>query len=165
MSDIYRSGFRALASAIVLTLSLGPGAQAHDYKLSNLAIDHPWTRATPGGAKVAGGYMSITNNGSASDRLVGGTFAGAARVEVHEMKLVDGVMQMRPLPGGLEIKPGETVKLEPGGFHLMFVGMSRQIREGDKPRGQLRFEKAGTVEVDYAVTPVGASPAQPAHQH
>jgi periplasmic copper chaperone A len=162
LAVLFRRGFCALALAA--GLMLGHGASAQEFKSGTLTIKAPWTRATPGGAKVAGGYMTITNNGSESDRLVGGTFPGAARVEIHEMKMDGGVMQMRPLTNGLEIKAGETIKLEPGGFHAMFVGMSTQLKPGDKPRGQLRFEKAGTIEVDYAVAPVGAS-QPPAHGH
>jgi copper(I)-binding protein len=104
---------RSLALAIALVLGAG-GASAHDYKVGNLEIDRPWSRATPKGAKVASGYVKITNSGSTPDRLIGGTFAPSRVVELHEMSVERGVMKMRELKGGLEIKPGATVELKPG---------------------------------------------------
>ena len=89
-------------------------AAAADFTVGNIQIGNPWTRATPKGADVAGGYMKITNKGSVPDSLIGGSSAAADRFEVHEMSMVDGVMKMRPLAKGLEVKPGETVELKPG---------------------------------------------------
>jgi copper(I)-binding protein len=71
------------------------------FRLGDLTVSSPWTRATPGGAKIAGGYLKITNNGSAPDRFVGAKSAEADHVEIHEMSMNDGVMKMRPLPNGL----------------------------------------------------------------
>ena len=85
-----------------------------------ITLEQPWSRATPAGAKVGGGYLRITNTGPEPDRLVGGTFPLAAKVEVHEMSLEDNVMRMKQVEGGLEIEPGATVELKPGGYHLMF---------------------------------------------
>ena len=69
----------------------------------SLTLAQPWSRATPGGAKVGGGYLSITNTGAASDRLIGGSFPLASKVEVHEMRMEGDVMRMKPVEGGLEI--------------------------------------------------------------
>ena len=104
---------RLLLSAILIAFVAGP-VWAHDYKVGALQIGHPWSRVTPKGATVAGGYLKITNTGTASDRLVGGSATISGRFEIHEMKVVSGMMQMRPLPNGLEIKPGQTVELKPG---------------------------------------------------
>ena len=82
---------------------------AHEYKLGTLHIEHPWARATPKGTSVGGGYMKITNTGTAPDRLIGGSSPISGRFEIHEMSMDNGVMRMRPLKDGLEIKPGETV--------------------------------------------------------
>ena len=87
-------------------------------EVGSLVIEAPWARATPGGAKVAGGYVKITNKGTQSDRLVGGSLAGAREVEVHEMSMSNNVMKMRHLKDGLEIKPGQTVELKPGGYRM-----------------------------------------------
>jgi uncharacterized protein YcnI/copper(I)-binding protein len=132
----------------------------------DLMIATAWTRATPPGAKVAGGYVTITNNGKTSDRLTGGSFDSGDHIEVHEMSMTDGVMKMRPLADGLEIKPGATVKLEPGGYHLMMMGLTKPLAKGDKVKAQLQFEKAGKVEVELDVNAVGATaPAAGGHMH
>jgi uncharacterized protein YcnI/copper(I)-binding protein len=132
----------------------------------DLMISTPWTRATPPGAKVAGGYLTVTNGGKTSDKLLGGTFTGGSRIEVHEMSMNDGVMKMRPLNDGLEIKPGATVKLEPGGYHLMLMDLAKPLAKGDKVKAQLQFEKAGKVDVELDVNAVGASaPAGGGHAH
>jgi copper(I)-binding protein len=126
------------------------------YKVGTLVIEAPWTRATPGGARVGGGYLKITNTGAESDRLLGGSLPIAAAVEVHQMSMTDGVMKMRKLEGGLEIKPGQTVELKPGGYHLMFIGLRQGLQQGQPVKGTLRFEKAGSVELEYRVEPIGA---------
>ena len=133
-------------------------------KAGPLNLEQPWSRATPGGAKVGGGYLSITNTGAAPDRLVGGSFPLASKVEVHEMRMEGDVMRMKPVEGGLEIKPGATVELKPGGYHLMFMDLKEPLKEGQKVKGTLVFEKAGSVEVEYAVRGMGgAAPAE--HKH
>jgi periplasmic copper chaperone A len=133
-------------------------SQAHDYKAGSLEIKHPWSRATPKGATVAGGYLSIVNTGSAPDRLIGGSVEGAGKFEVHEMSIDGGVMKMRQLPKGLEIKPGQTVELKPGSYHLMFIGLKQPFQQGKSVKGTLEFEKAGKIAVEYAVEAIGASP-------
>jgi uncharacterized protein YcnI len=133
-------------------------------KAGALNIEQPWSRATPGGAKVGGGYLRITNGGTTPDRLVGGSFPLAGKVEVHEMRMEGDVMRMKPVEGGLEIKPGATVELKPGGFHLMFMDLKEPLKEGQTVKGTLTFEKAGSVAVEYAVRGMGgAAPAE--HKH
>ena len=135
------------------------------YKVGNLVITAPWARATPKGAPVGGGYLSITNNGTEPDRLIGGSFAAAGgRTEVHEMKVEGGVMKMRPLTAGLEIKPSQTVELKPGGYHLMFMALKQQLKAGETVKGTLEFAKAGKVEVSYPVRAQG-SPGAGDHGH
>lgn len=131
-------------------------APVQSFKIGNLVIEAPWARATPGGAQVGGGYMKITNSGKESDRLLGGSLPIAGEVEVHEMTMSADVMKMRRLPDGLEIKPGATVELKPGGNHLMFTGLRGGLKAGQAIKGTLVFQKAGTVEVEYRVAPVGA---------
>jgi copper(I)-binding protein len=143
-------------------------ADAHDFKVGSLVIDHPWARATPGGAKVAAGYMTITNKGAAPDRLIGGSLQRAGRIELHEMRMEGDVMRMRQLPRGLEIKPGQSVKLAPGGYHLMFMGLKAPLKQGERIKGQLTFEKAGTIDIEYAVESIGAKSSggqEGGHQH
>jgi copper(I)-binding protein len=136
------------------------------YKVGSLVIEAPWTRATPGGAQVGGAYLKITNAGAGADRLIGGSLPIATAVEVHEMSMTDGVMKMRKLEKGLEIKPGQTVELKPGGYHIMFLGLREGLKQGQPVKGTLVFEKAGTVEVEYRVAPIGAQSGDtpPMHQ-
>lgn len=136
------------------------------YKIGDLVVVSPWTRATPGGAKIAGGYLKITNNGTSADRLTGATSASADRAEIHEMSMTDGVMKMRPLADGLTIKPGETVELKPGGFHMMFMDIKQPLKQGDALKAKLIFEKAGKLDVSFGVQAIGAGAgAAPAHKH
>lgn len=128
------------------------------FKAGSLVIEAPWSRATPGGARVAAGYLKITNTGKEADRLIDGTVEVANKFEIHEMTMADNVMKMRMLPNGLEIKPGETVELKPGGYHLMFVDLARPLKADDVVKGVLRFERAGEVAVEYRVAPLGALP-------
>jgi periplasmic copper chaperone A len=154
-------------TAVLLALALATGtsiAIAEDYSIGTLQIGNPWTRATPKGSTVAGGYMKITNKGSAPDRLVGGSAAVAGRFEVHSMVMEQGVAKMRPVEGGLEIKPGETVELKPGSLHVMLMGLKQPLEKGQKVKGTLEFEKAGKVEIEYAVEALGVSaPAKHGH--
>src|SRR6185436_5327294 len=104
---------RAFMPALLLAV-LATSAQAHDYQAGSIGIDHPWARATPRNAPVAGGYLKITNTGTTSDRLLGGSTEVAKRFEIHEMSMEGGVMKMRELKDGLTIAPGATVELKPG---------------------------------------------------
>jgi copper(I)-binding protein len=142
-------------------------SEKKSYTIGQLVIEAPWARATPGGAQVGAGYLKITNKGTEPDRLVGGSLPISTSVEVHEMAMTDGVMKMRMLEKGLEIKPGQTVELKPGGYHLMFTGLREGLKEGKPVKGTLVFEKAGTVEVEYRVAPIGARSggSSPAKQH
>lgn len=142
------------------------GAQtvlAHEFKVGDLEIGHPWSRATPAGAKVAGGYFTITNKGGTADRLLSISSDISDRAELHEMAVKDGVMTMRPVAGGLEIPAGGKVALAPGGYHLMFVGLKRQPKQGEKFSATLTFEKAGAVSVDFAVEGMGETGATDDH--
>jgi periplasmic copper chaperone A len=155
---------RTMMLAVLLALVTGAAA-AHDYKLGTLEIKHPWARATPKGAPVGGGYLTIVNTGTTPDRLIGGSVAVAAKFEIHEMTMDHGVMKMRPLAKGLEIKPGATVELKPGSYHLMFMGLKAPLKQGDRVKGTLVFEKAGKLDVDFVVQSIGASKAMPDMTH
>jgi copper(I)-binding protein len=146
----------SLILAAVLAAALTMSAQAQDITAGTLKISAPWTRATPKGASVGGGYLTITNTGTAPDRLVSGTSDVSSRFEIHEMSMDNGVMKMRSMPKGLEIKPGETVTFRPGGYHVMFMGLKQPFEQGKRVKATLEFEKAGKVELDFAVEGVGA---------
>jgi copper(I)-binding protein len=145
-----------LAAMLVLAAPALAPARAQDYTAGAIEIEAPWLRATPTGAKVAGGYMKLRNTGGKSDRLVGGSSPVAGAFEVHEMRMDGGVMMMRELPGGLELPPGETVELKPGSYHIMLLDLRQTLKAGDKIKGTLQFEKAGKVEVEYTVRGMGS---------
>ena len=147
---------RAIACATVLVYFLAAPALAEEVKAGDLVITQAWSRATPGGAKVAGGYLTIENKGSTPDRLFGGSADVADKVQIHEMTMNDGVMTMRLLDQGLTIEPGKTVKLAPGGYHLMLLDLKSPLKRGDKVPVTLEFEKAGKVTVSFDVQGVGA---------
>jgi periplasmic copper chaperone A len=132
-------------------------ATAHDYKVGTLEISHPWTRATPPTAQTGGGFLTVTNKGTAPDRLVAARSGASDRVEIHEMKMDGNVMRMRELEKGLEIPAGATVMLKPGGFHIMFMGLKAPFAKDAKVPVTLVFEKAGSLDVALDVEALGAS--------
>lgn len=150
--------------AFAMLFAAAQGSLAHEFKAGDLEIMHPWSRATPDGAKVAAGYAKIKNNGASADRLVSATGEIAAVAQIHEMAVdAAGVMTMRQLADGLEIPAGATVELKPGSFHIMFMDLTQPAKEGVKFKGTLTFEKAGKVDVEFAVDAVGGAPAQEGH--
>ena len=147
----------AIALMTVTGVALpGTIACAGEKKAKGIEIQDAWTRATPKGSKVAAGYMSVRNKGQADDRLLSATADIADRVEIHEMKMANGVMSMRPLADGLVVSAGQTIKLEPGGYHIMFIGLKNQITKGDSFKGTIVFEKAGAIPVEYKAEAIGA---------
>lgn len=150
----------AAAGALALAAS---SALAHGYKLGDLQIGHPWSRATPAGAKVGGGYLSIENKGATPDRLVSVSAPFAGRTEIHEMATKDGVMTMRPMADGVTVPPGQKVEFKPGGYHIMFMDLKAPLKQGERVKGTLTFEKAGTVEVEFQVDAIGAKTEE--HKH
>lgn len=138
-----------------LALVLGIGL-AYAQSSNSIVVEKPFSRATPGGSHVGVGYMSITNKGTAADRLVSASSPAAEKVQIHEMAMQNGVMKMRELPNGLPIEAGKTVALAPGGNHLMLVGLKAPLKQGDKIPMTLNFEKAGKVDVVLDVQGVGA---------
>ena len=152
MNKLSRIFALAAFSAVVVAAPV----RADDVKAGDLVISQAWSRATPGGAKVAGGFLTIENKGSTTDKLVAVSAEIAGKVEVHEMAMDNGVMNMRPLDKGLVIEPGKTVKLAPGGNHLMLQDLKRPFKQGDKVPVTLEFEKAGKVAVSLDVQGVGA---------
>lgn len=153
---INKASFGSIAGAVLFALILRAPASADDVKAGDLVISQAWSRATPGGAKVAGGYFTIENKGTAADRLVGGSADIAGKVEIHEMAMDNGVMKMRPLDKGVTIEPGKTVKFAPGGYHFMLEQLKAPLKQGDKVPVTLEFEKAGKVAVSLDVQGVGA---------
>ena len=140
-----------LLTALLFSLFVTFSTEAQEIKLGDLIIMNPIARATPPGAKIGGGYILIKNNGTISDRLIGGTASFAEKVEIHEMKMVDTIMKMKKLEDGLEIPAGATVKLQPGGYHIMFMRLKEGLKVNGTRKVTLTFEKAGKIELLFQV--------------
>ena len=142
--------FLVLSAILASTLSAAAG---------QIEVASPWLRATPHGAPVAGGYATIVNHGATPDRLIGASIPMAPTGEVHAMTMANGIMHMARLPDGLTIAPGATVSLKPGGYHLMFLKPTAQLKEGQHIAGSLTFAKAGSVDVTFVVAGMAATAA------
>ncbi len=159
---------RTLRTALIAA-SLLAGAPAlaqehhHAVTAGALEIVHPWSRATPGGAKVAGGYVTVVNKGTAPDRLLSAAADSiSAKAEIHETSMKDGMMSMKPV-AGIAVPAGGTISLKPGSWHIMFTGLKRPLKQGETFPGSLTFEKAGKVDVEFTVEALGAAaPSMPA---
>ena len=146
-----------VAAAVLLAMLFVEPTEAGDAKAGDIVITQAWSRATPSGAKVAGGYLTIENKGAVADRLIGGSGDVAGKFEIHEMSMNNGVMTMRELDKGLTIEPGKTVKLAPGGYHLMLMDLKGPpLKQGDQVPVTLEFERAGKVPLSLDVEGVGA---------
>ena len=150
-----------LIAALLLVTFAASSALAETYKVGALQIDQPWARATPPSAPAGGGFLKITNTGTAPDRLVSASSPAAEMVQVHEMKMDGNVMRMREVEKGLEIPPGGSVTLAPGGYHLMMMGLKGPLKQGTDVPVTLVFEKAGKIDVQLRVVGLGAT--QPGH--
>lgn len=150
---LLRVALLACASFYVLQVSFG---SAHEFRAGDIAIDRPWTRAVGASAPTAAGYMVLRNGGTVPDRLVSAATPMATAIEMHQMSMTDGIMRMRPLPDGIELPPGQSVRLEPGGLHLMLIGPMGGLARGTRVPVRLRFERAGQVAVELIVEAAGA---------
>jgi periplasmic copper chaperone A len=148
----------AVVAAVAMTASTlsVPLARADEVKAGDLVITEAWSRATPSGAKIGGGYVTIENKGATPDKLIGASSDVAGSIQVHEMSMTNGTMKMRPVENGLVIDPGKTVKLAPGGYHLMMMDLKKPLKQGDKLPITLEFEKAGKAQITLDVMGVGA---------
>ena len=159
-----RGGWVAMLAAVLLLTSAG--ALAATFKSGGIAVENAWSRATPGTAKVGAGFLTIKNEGEAEDRLISAASPIAARAEIHETKMENDMMTMRPVSGGIAIPPGGSVALAPQGYHLMFAGLTAPLKEGEQFKATLTFEHAGAVEVTFDVKAMRApAPASAEHHH
>lgn len=144
---------RSLLSLVAMLASAG-SAHADSGGISVVA---PWLLATPPSAKVAGGFLTITNTGALEDRLIAAATDVAGSVVIHEMKTVNGVMMMSEHHPGVTVKPNATVTLKPFAHHLMLMDLKRQLNAGDKVKVLLSFEKAGALDTEFTVEPIGSN--------
>jgi periplasmic copper chaperone A len=125
---------------------------------SSIIVEQPWSRATPSGAKTGAVYMTIDNKSGTADRLTGASSDVADKLQIHEMKVENGVMQMREIAGGLPIPANGSVVLKPGSYHVMLIGLKKPLAAGEKFPLTLTFENAGNISVTVPVQAMGAAP-------
>ena len=149
--------YKKLLIAAAVLCTLAAHATAETVTIGNLKIDSPTLRATAPGANVGAGYLSITNMGTATERLTGGDASFAGKVEIHEMKMENQVMRMKHLADGLEIPAGKTAILAPGGNHVMFMQLKEPLMEGENQPVSLIFENAGKIDLNFEVKSIAAT--------
>ena len=145
--------FALLAAVIAVT----PALFAQSGKTSTIAVEQPWARATPAGARTGAVYLTVANKANTADRLTSVSSDVAAKVQIHEMAVVNGVMQMRQLVNGLAIPAGGSVTLKPGSYHVMLIGLKKALTAGETVPLTLTFAKAGNISVTVPVKTMGAS--------
>ena len=149
-----------LTAAAAITL-----ARSAEVSAGDLTVTGAWARATPPGAEVGAAYLRIANQGASDDRLLGVASSAATSVTLHESAEENGVATMRPVVT-YRIPVGGALEMEPGGPHLMLVGLAAPLKEGEALSLTLRFEKAGELTLELPVAPIGAStPTSQAHDH
>jgi copper(I)-binding protein len=158
MPDLFAKSRHGAAALLALSIAAlwGGRAAAADYRVGSLDVTQPWARATPKGASTGAAYLTVTNTGSKSARLSCASTAAAATCRIHEMSMSNGVMKMRPVEGGLEIKPGQTVTLKPGGYHVMLEGLKMPLKAGDKVEATLTSSDGASVNVEFPIAAIGA---------
>jgi copper(I)-binding protein len=138
----------------VLALLAGP-VLAHDAKVGDLVIMEPWARATIGQVKTGAVYLTVINHGAAGDRLLALSTPVAAKAQLHSNIVDAGVMKMRPVEA-IDIEAKGSTALEPGGVHVMLMGVRNPLEEGDVFPMTLTFETAGSVDVEVHVQGIAA---------
>jgi hypothetical protein len=149
---------RVIGCAILLTalLLIGVGqAMAHEFASKGVTVAHPWARATPGGVKVGGAYLEIKAAAGRGDRLIAAKSPVAGAAELHNHIMENGIARMRRVDA-IVVPAGKSVILKPGGYHLMLTDLKAPLREGDLLKLTLVFERAGEIEVEATVEPIGA---------
>ena len=152
------------AGALALAALVATAAIAHEFKLGDLMIDHPWARASIGQAKAGAAYLTIVNGGSEPDRLMAVETPAAKRAELHTHVMKDGVMKMRRLEA-VEVAPGEPTVFQPGGLHVMLMGLKAPLAEGETFPLTLSFEKAGTLEITVKIEAAASMAPKMEHKH
>jgi copper(I)-binding protein len=164
---------RPRTTFITIALAFGALITGQAHAAGPIGIENAWTRATAAAQTVGGGFMTIVNAGKTDDRLVSATSPVAAEVQIHDMKMEDGVMRMRQLADGLAVPAGARVELKPRSLHLMFMQLKAPLAVGQSFPVTLKFEKAGAVTTQFRVEAMGAAApasakkadAAPHHQH
>ncbi|MBB1649869.1 copper-binding protein [Delftia sp. UME58] len=166
MTRMFRRKALGMLLGMGCALALPPTAQAHDFRVGDLVIDHPYATPSIAGSSNGAAYLrGISNKGKNADRLIGASTPMAARVELHEMKMDGDIMRMREVPF-IELPAGQEVQLRHGqSHHLMLLGLTQPLRDGDRFDLTLQFEKAGEYKVKAWVQQPKRMPSEHSHQH
>ena len=141
---------RQFITALAVSLALAGSAQAATYRLGSLEVANPWSR--PAAAKGNGaGFMVITNRGAKPDALKAVETPLARKAEIHQSSTAGGVMRMQRLDAGIAIPAGKAVTLAPGGYHVMLLGLTKQLKSGDKVPATLVFQSGARLKVEFQV--------------
>lgn len=143
------------APVLQLIAAAQPATSTSHYMAGDIMIEQPWAPATPRGAATAVAYMTIMNHGSSADTLLGGT-SPVGKLDIHQMSMANGIMSMRPVPGGVTLPPGSTITLNAQGYHFMLSGLKAPLTEGARVPATLIFAKAGQVPVELSIAAIGA---------
>jgi copper(I)-binding protein len=146
----------------ILCIFTGPAA-AQEVSIKGITVANPWARATPGGAKVGVAFFEMKAAPGPGDKLVSAKSPVAGNVEIHNHIMEGGVAKMRRVDG-IAVSGGASVALKPGGYHLMLMDLKGPLKEGDRFKLTLGFEKAGEIEVEGNVLSIGAAGPQGAKQ-
>jgi copper(I)-binding protein len=167
-SSVERFHMKARSLFVAAAMLLSTGAMAHEYRVGDIYIGHPYARASVPGQTSGGAYLSLENKSAVNDVLVSVETPAAASVEIHTMSLENNVMRMREV-AGIDLQPGAKITMTPGnGYHLMLLGLKTPLKAGDRVPLTLRFKKAGKVETMILVEDGNAAapvPSIPMHQN
>ncbi len=160
----------AIIAAAAAALTLSTAAQAASYRLGTLEVVDPWSRPAAANGN-GGGFMTIVNRGAGADALVAVETPAARKTEVHRSSTAGGVMKMERQDAGVAIPAGKQMAFAPGGYHVMFLGLTKATKLGDKIPATLVFKSGAKLKVEFQVaaaapgTASGKAPAADAHHH
>ena len=146
---------KAMFAILLLTASIARPLHAQGRSAGGIAVEEPWARATPGGARTGAAYMTLVNKGDTANRLLGATSPVASEVQFHKVTEENGISRMRELRT-IDIAPEDMVLLKPGNIHIMLVGLKHPLKQGETFPLTLEFEKAGRVHLTISIAHVGA---------
>lgn len=146
-----KSFIRLLAASFALAAIVAAPNSAAGQQAGAIVVEDPWVATTNPGATVAGGYVTLRNNGAQADRLLSAE-SPRARLQLHEMSMDGGMMQMREV-AGIDIPAGGAATLAPGGYHIMFLDLTAPITNGERIPVTLHFAHQGAVQVVFVARP------------
>jgi copper(I)-binding protein len=138
------------AFALLVAMSCMSACTPEPEGANTLVIGDAWTRPTAAGMPMGVAYFTITNGTRIDDALIAASTPVAARVEMHETSIEDGMARMRPLTE-IPVPAGGRVAVAPGGIHLMLVDLAQPLEAGTRVPLVLEFRTAGKVSVELSV--------------